>query len=329
MLNKTFIYLKPIIYTMPPLIKLKELTKQYGKKLVLKDVNLEINKGEIFGIIGMSGSGKTTLLNTLIGFLEPEEGDVLFYDQKEKRYKSVFKDSLKIRKRFGFATQEPSFYPKLTIEENLDHFGSLYKLLQKTKEKNIVNLLRMTGLESEKEQLAQELSGGMEKRLGIACSLIHNPEVLILDEPTANLDPILREETWELVKNIQKIGTTVIVASHLLEELEPVCNRIGILHNHSLLKVGTPDQLKGRYTENEEIRLIASGKHSQIENSIKRAKDVEKTKKENGELVFYTKNPIKTLYQILRLVDQLGEKIINLEVSKPSLKEIFESIYQR
>ena len=314
---------------MPALIQLKNLRKQYGKKLVLKDINLEVNKGEIFGIIGMSGSGKTTLLNTLIGFLEPEEGDILYRSKKEKAYKSIFKNSLEVRRKFGFATQVPSFYPKLTIEENLDHFGSLYNLPEKTKQKNISNLLKMTGLASEKDQLAQTLSGGMEKRLVIACSLIHNPDILILDEPTANLDPVLREETWDLIKNIHKLGTTVIVASHLLEELEPVCQRIGILHNHSLIEIGTPDQLKGRYSKNEEIRLTLSGKHEQIQQLMKKNSYIKKTKKEDNTLIFYTPTPVKALYQVLNSIDNLNERIIKLEVSKPSLKEIFESIYRK
>ncbi|MBD3354724.1 ATP-binding cassette domain-containing protein, partial [Candidatus Woesearchaeota archaeon] len=243
-----------ILYHMPPLIKFKNMTRGFKDKKVLKNISLEIKKGEIFGIIGMSGSGKTTLLNTLIGFLDPEKGDIYYYNKKTKKHEPISEDPLEKRKMFGFATQMPSFYPKLTIEENLDHFGSLYNLKSKTRKKNIKRLLKMIGLKSEKDLLAQTLSGGMEKRLGIACALIHDPDVLILDEPTANLDPVLREETWELVEKINRSGTTVIVASHLLDELEPICGRIGILHNHSLVKIGTPDQLKGKYSKNEEIR---------------------------------------------------------------------------
>ena len=312
---------------MPALIQFKNLTKQYGKKVVLNNINLEINKGEIFGIIGMSGSGKTTLLNTLIGFLEPEEGDILYHSNN--KYKSVFKNTLDARKKFGFATQVPSFYPKLTIEENLDHFGTLYKLPKKTRKSNIDNLLKMTGLEPEKKKLSERLSGGMEKRLGIACSLIHNPDLLILDEPTANLDPVLREQVWRLIKNIHEMGTTVIVASHLLEELEPVCDRIGILHNHTLLEVGTPDELRIKHLKNEEVVLRASGKHDQIEKAMRSTRYIESVKAEKRYLVFQTKNPEKALYQLLKTVERLGERIISLEVSKASLKQIFASIYKK
>jgi ABC-2 type transport system ATP-binding protein len=276
---------------MPALIKIKNLRKQYGKKIILKNVNLDIKKGEIFGIIGMSGSGKTTFLNNLIGFLEPEEGDVLY--KNKNKYLSVFEKGLELRKKFGFATQEPSFYPKLTIEENLEHFGYLYNLKKSTIKKNTTNLLKLIGLEKEKDQLAQELSGGMEKRLGIACALVHDPELLILDEPTANLDPVLRDDTWGMIKNIHKTGTTIIVASHLLEELEPICQRIGILHNCSLREVGTPDQLKGKYSKNEEVMIVASGQHEKIENLMEKERYVKKVKKYQGALIFYTPNPFK------------------------------------
>jgi len=314
---------------MPSLIKFKNITKGFKDKKVLKNINFKIKKGEIFGIIGMSGSGKTTLLNTLIGFLEPEKGDIYYYNKKAKKHESIFKNTLEKREIFGFATQVPSFYPRLTIEENLDHFGSLYNLPNKNRRKNIKKLLKMINLKSEKDLLAQTLSGGMEKRLGIACALVHDPEILILDEPTGNLDPVLREETWEIIKDINKSGTTVIVASHLLEELEPICNRIGILHNHALMEIGTPDQLKGRYSKNEEIRLTIAGKHKKIKKLMKKIKYVKKIKKDNQTLIFYTPQPLKTLYKLLNTVDKLKQEILQLEVSKPSLKEVFESIYNK
>jgi len=314
---------------MSTIIQINNLTKQYGRKAVLKNLNLKIEQGEIFGIIGMSGSGKTTLLNSLIGFLEPEEGEVLYHSKSEKKLMSVFHNTTEARKTFGFATQVPSFYPGLTMEENLDHFASLYHLPQKTIKHNTGNLLKMIGLESEKNQLAKSLSGGMEKRLGIACSLVHNPSVLILDEPTANLDPVLRDSTWDLIQNINKMGTTVIVASHLLEELEPICDRIGILHDHSLNEIGTPDQLKTNYTKNEEISLKTSGKQDKIEKSLRNSSYVAKIKKSRGKIIVYTPQPLKALYNMLKIVEKHKVKIVSLEVSKPSLKEVFESIYQK
>jgi len=232
---------------MPPVIQFRNVKKRFGKRIILDGINLDIDEGEIFGIIGMSGSGKSTILRTLIGFYEPEAGDILFYSHKDKKYRSAIKNIVELRKTVGFAAQDPSFYPKLTIEENMMHFGALYKIPKKIIEENSKHLLELSELYDSRKQLAQTLSGGMEKRLSVACSLIHNPRVLILDEPTADLDPIRRKETWELIKALHKRGTTIVIASHFLEELEPVCTKIAILHDHKIASVGTPAQLKKYY----------------------------------------------------------------------------------
>ena len=309
---------------MEPYIKIKNLTKGFKKRVVLDNINLEIFPGEIFGIIGMSGSGKSTLLNSLIGFIEPEKGDTLFYSKKAKKFKSIHKDPINIRREFGFATQAASFYPTLTIKENLHHFGTLYGLPRKVKHKNAENLLKMTGLFKHKDTLANNLSGGMEKKLSIACSLIHNPKLLILDEPTADLDPLSRIETWDLIKGIHKLGTTVIVASHFLAELEEVCDRVCILYGTKVAALGSPDEIKSKYFKNEEIVLRSSpGNYKKFSKNLKNAKKViQKDKK----LSIYTDNSKKTIIELLRLLDSNKEQLLRLDVSKPSLAEVFTSL---
>lgn len=232
---------------MDVLIKFKDVQKRFGRKVIFKDINIDIKKGELYGIIGMSGSGKTTLLNVLIGFLTPEYGDILFYSFDDQIYKSIFKNPIEVKRTFGFATQVPSFYPKLTIKENIYYFGSLHKLSKIVIKTNANKLLELIGLSDSKDVLAQDISEGMKKRLDIACSLIHNPRVLLMDEPTADLDPILRKETWKLIKGILSMGTTVIIASHILSELE-ICDRISMIHNGKIIATGTPEQLEQKYS---------------------------------------------------------------------------------
>jgi len=313
-----------------PIIKLKNVTKKFGSKIVLDNVNLEINQGEIFGIIGMSGSGKTTLLNTLIGYYEPQKGEVLFYSKEDKSYKSLFKNMLEVRKIFGFAPQFPSFYPKLTVEENLRHFGSLYRLSRDVIESNMLHLIDLTELTMSRNEVAQNLSGGMQKRLSIACSLIHKPDIIILDEPTADLDPILRRETWELLNGIHKMGTTVIVASHLLSELEETCDRVGILHNSNIIKTGTIDKLKDSVTDNQEIHLTTSkGSYDVIARELsKYAKSVTKILLKDNKLTILTKDPESTLPILLKITKKLKDNIVYLNVEKPSLEELFQSVYE-
>jgi ABC-2 type transport system ATP-binding protein len=314
-----------------PVISIKGVKKSFGKKIVLDNVNLDVRKGEIFGVIGLSGSGKTTLFNSLIGFIEPEEGHI-FYNHPVfpmKSSVSIFDDLLEVRKVFGFAPQIPSFYPKLTAEENLDHFGSLYGINKFVRKKNIDYLLKLVDLYDSRDTLGDELSGGMQKRLSIACALIHNPKVLILDEPTADLDPHLRNQTWEVLKNINKQGTTVIVSSHFLEEVEVLCDRVGILHNGSMLEVGSPDELKDAYSKNEEIHLETSpGKYDLIYKKLRGLKSlsIKKVVNKGSKMIIYTPKAEETLHKLLHLLESMHEHLLDVYVNKPSLEEVFESL---
>jgi ABC-2 type transport system ATP-binding protein len=187
-----------------PLIVVDKLGKSFGRKKVLSNVSFEVKPGEIIGMIGASGSGKTTLLNMLIGFISPDTGDVKYKEPQmiadKPIYKSVFKQQKKFKNIYGFAAQLPSFYEKLTVKENLYYFGELYSLSKEVLHSNVHSLLKLIDLEAASNQLGKNLSGGMERRLDIACALIHNPQVLIMDEPTSDLDPLLRRSIWALIK---------------------------------------------------------------------------------------------------------------------------------
>jgi len=178
----------------PPFIQLTGISKIFNKNIVLEDLNLSVGYGEILGIIGKSGSGKTTLLNIIIGFLKPDKGSVIFQSR------NIHKDEINVDTQFGFASQEFSFYDKLTVDENLRYFGSLYKIKDKTLDQRIPELLKFVDLEDKRNLLASNLSTGMKKRLDIACSLIHDPKILILDEPTSDLDTFLRRDIIALLK---------------------------------------------------------------------------------------------------------------------------------
>src|SRR3989344_6354616 len=197
--------------TQKPLIKIDSVSKSFKDKKILENISINIMEGEIFGIIGVSGAGKTTLLEVMSGFQKPDSGNVFFRSDevllnKESitNYKSVLKDLKAIKRMYGFATQEPSFYEELTINENLDYFGSLYDIKSATLKGNMNTAINLVCLAEAKDRLAKNLSGGMQKRLDIACSLVHSPKILILDEPTADLDPLLRNHIWRLVRKINK-----------------------------------------------------------------------------------------------------------------------------
>ena len=195
------------------LIEISNVSKSFGKKVVLENVNLNIQEGKILGIIGTNGSGKTTLLNMVIGFYRPTKGSLSF------KGKDIQEAQKEVKNKFGFATQYNCYYPHLTSAENVAYFGSIYNLNENEIRSRVIELLKLVNLYEAKDVMAEHLSMGMQRRLDIACSLINDPEVLILDEPTEDLDPALRRDVLGLIKKVNSSGTTVILTSHLLSEV--------------------------------------------------------------------------------------------------------------
>jgi len=216
------------------IVILDKILKQFKNKKILNNLSLKVTSGEIFGLIGKSGCGKTTLLKVLIGMLNYDLGEIKF---NGKRIHSFNKNLLK--ENIGFASQENMLYDELTLYENIKYYGTLYGLKKRVLQSNANQLIKLFGLEDFKTSLIKIFSSGMKKRANILVSLIHNPQVLILDEPTVGLDPLLREDIWHYIKEINKIGKTIIVTSHLLEELQDNCDTIAFMGNGEI--AGTID----------------------------------------------------------------------------------------
>jgi ABC-2 type transport system ATP-binding protein len=302
-------------------IKMEGIIKKFGKNLVLNGISLEIKPGELFGIIGVNGSGKTTLLKTLIGFYRPTKGVVSF-----KGY-NIRKAPDSVKMSFGFASQENSFYGKLNVEENIKYFGELYGLTDEFIDAHIENILRLVDLYEARKTLGDNLSNGMKRRLDIACALIHDPSVLILDEPTQDLDPNLRKSVLKLIQRINKNGTTVIITSHLLWEMEAICSRVAVLAEGRILQVGSPNQLKEAYTKNHEIHLETHpGNYDKI---LKGIRDIKKVVKLEHKVLLYTNKPEKVLKQLLARIHKNREKLIDVSVRKPNLTEVFSGIIKK
>ncbi len=319
----------------PVILKAVGISKRFDEKRVLENINFDIFAGEIFGIIGMSGMGKTTLLETMIGFIEPDEGDVLFRPEplltkdEASSYRSVFKEQKDVRQSFGFASQNPSFYMALTVQENLEYFGSLYNLSKDILKTNIDTSLKLVGLFDDRKSLAGNLSGGMQKRLDLACALVHNPKILILDEPTADLDIVIRTQIWNLIRKINARGTTIMIASHWLHEMEMLCHRIGLLHDKRLIAIGTADQIKASYTRNEEIRLKSSpGNYREVAELLRKraGANVKNISMHHDYLAIYSPDPLEIVPDLVHVLEQLKEKVIHLDMAKPKLEEVFEAM---
>lgn len=308
------------------LIKLKDVTKEYRNKVVLSNVNLSIEEGDIIGVIGQSGSGKTTLLNLITGFVSPSEGKTVYYAASNHEERDLNKNLNKIKSQIGFTPQHNSFYPKLTVRENLWHFGRLYGLDKNMLKTNIKNLLNFTRLIDHQDKLAEELSGGMQKRLDISCSLVHKPKVLVLDEPTADLDPILQKEILHMLREINKQGVTIIIASHQLDCIESTCNKVIIVHQGMVKKFGSLEEIRKPFLRDHFTINVEPGENK--ENLIQRISmfPIKKIVDKGHTITVYPDDVEKTMSKLLELIKEENLYLHDMHIKKPSLIEVFESV---
>jgi len=226
------------------------IKKRYGESCILNNVSFEIKEGEVFGLIGRSGCGKSTFLKILVGMVRADDGKILF-DGKD-----AIKDINYLRASTGFATQENMLFDELSTKENSFYFGKLYGMKSKEIRANFEQLIDLLELNGYEDVLAKNLSGGMIKRANILVSLIHKPKFLILDEPTVGLDPGLRRVLWGYIHEVHKTGTTILVTSHLLEEIEANCDKIAILSKGDIVSVGNPQEYRNIYKKLESFNEI-------------------------------------------------------------------------
>ncbi|MCX8147564.1 MAG: ABC transporter ATP-binding protein [Candidatus Woesearchaeota archaeon] len=225
---------------MPMTLYIEGVSKSFKKRQILKDITLDAHSGEIIGLVGKSGCGKSTLLKIIVGYYKPDSGRILLNG------KNISENIMDLRRKVGYTTQENSFYEKLSIIENMKYYSNLYNLPLKGRNKRIESLLDRVGLLEHKNLLASKISGGMKRRLDFAISLLHNPPILILDEPTAGLDPLLVDQFWKIVKDVVKEeGKIVIMTSHILSEIEKYCTRAVVIDEGVIISEFSGEGIKG------------------------------------------------------------------------------------
>ena len=213
------------------------LTKRFGDFVAVDHINLDVKNGEIFGFLGPNASGKTTTVRMLSGLLTPSEGSatVAGYD--------VVKEPNKVKEHIGYMSQRFGLYEDLTVYENMDFFGGIYHIPSVERKKRIEETAELVKIDSVQNMLVGTISGGMKQRLALACALIHEPDLLLLDEPTAGVDPILRRVFWNYFRDLNKKGVTIFINTHYMDEAV-LCDRLGLINSGKLIAVDTPTNLK-------------------------------------------------------------------------------------
>jgi ABC-2 type transport system ATP-binding protein len=223
---------------MSKMIEISGLNKDYSGKKVVDGLNLEVEKGELFGFLGPNGAGKTTTIRILTTLTKPSSGQVLINGI------DVAKDPAKVKSEFGIVQQHLSLNRDLTIGENLELHARLHHLSPEDRKKRIAELLDYVELSEHADYLIDDVSGGMKRRAMIARALIHRPKLLFLDEPTVGLDAQTRRRVWDLIRKMNSDGATVFLTTHYIEEAEALCRRVGIIHHGKLIALGTPIDLR-------------------------------------------------------------------------------------
>ncbi len=221
-------------------VEVAELAKVIGERIIVDRISFSVMEGEVFGLLGANGSGKTTTFNMLSGLLAPSSGSITILGKNVKEFH-------KSRPEIGFVTQEDSFYETLTVKENMEYFASQFSVKSGEADERIRKLLSQMRLSEKRDVLASKLSGGMKKRLNIACSLVHDPKIVFLDEPSVGLDPVVRREIWALIEELHGMKKTIIITSHYMEEIERLCERVAIMFAGRIVDSGTPAELKKKY----------------------------------------------------------------------------------
>jgi ABC-2 type transport system ATP-binding protein len=216
-------------------VNVGNVSKKYGDKTVLSDISLDIRPAEIFGLLGPSGAGKTTLVKLIVGIEKADYGQVNVLGQRMPK--------LDVLNRIGYMAQSDALYAELSALENLEFFGSLFGLSGSRLKQRIHEVMEIVNLSGDLKKAVRNYSGGMKRRLSLAASLLHRPDILILDEPTVGIDPLLRQSIWKELQQLCKQGTTILVTTHVMDEADK-CHRLGMIRDGRLIAVGTPQELR-------------------------------------------------------------------------------------
>ena len=302
---------------MKSIISVRNLTKKYKELTAIDDLSFDVYEGEILGLLGPNGSGKSTTINCLLSLLNFQKGNIKILGEE------MTPESYDIKSKIGVVFQEIAVFEELTVYENIDYFCGLYIKDKETRKKYVEDAIKLVGLESYKKFYPKQLSGGLLRRLNIACGVAHKPKIIILDEPTVAVDPQSRNNILDGIKKLRDDGTTILYTTHYMEEVEILCDRIIILDKGKIIAQGTNEELKDLAKIEEKITVEVDSISDEVLEKIKEFKTVEEVSlNKNTLLVTYKKgnNNLKKLIDFLEENKITYNKIFS---ERPTLNDVF------
>lgn len=298
------------------IVEVKNLVKRYGDKLAVDNMSLSIAKGEILGLLGPNGAGKTTLINCIIGLTDVQSGDVLLFGN------SLKKNCLQTKQKIGVVPQHLAVLNDFTAIENVTYFARLYGLRGKELRHAVQSALEFTSLWERRNDYPKSYSGGMLRRLNIACSIVHKPELIIMDEPTVGIDPQSRNHILESIKRLNDEGSTIIYTSHYMEEVEALCTRVVIMDNGRFIAEGTKEELSEFVSEDQILNITLSNPGYTIIEAVKEIYGVTKCTL-SGSLMTVVLDKSSDVSKVINIVTDKGGIITKINMEEATLEDVF------
>lgn len=298
-------------------VKAENLVKRYKEIIALDHFNMEVKKGEILGLLGPNGCGKTTAINCILSLLKFDKGSIQVFGQE------MTPNSYDIKKEIGVVPQEVAVFGNLTVEENIDYFCGLYIDDGNKRKQYVKDAIEFVGLSEYKKFFPKKLSGGLKRRLNIACGISHKPKLIFLDEPTVAVDAQSRNFILEGIKRLNKDGSTIIYTTHYLEEAEMLCDRIIIMDRGKSLVSGTVEELKSMISTREKIIVGFENLEENLGNELKNIPHVIDVEKSHCEYTIKFENGINNISNLLEFINRHGLIYTKLYSQLPSLNDVF------